>query len=134
MENNRPLGWTRLDEAKRLVEAGLDPNTADMCYQIMGNNGDRTYVSSALTFNTEDDNIPCWSLGALINMMPKWIPQDREIIRCGLNLHIMSEENNYDYALAYQVYHFSTFPTVIEAAVDMVLFLIQKGYIKKIEL
>ena len=32
MANNKPLGWTMLEEAKKLVKAGFDPNTADMYF------------------------------------------------------------------------------------------------------
>lgn len=31
----KPLGWTTIEEAKKLVEAGLDPNTADMSYNFV---------------------------------------------------------------------------------------------------
>ena len=33
-QNNRPLGWTTLEEAKQLVKVGLPIETADMHYWL----------------------------------------------------------------------------------------------------
>ena len=74
-QNNRPLGWTTVEEAQQLVEAGLSIETADMHYLNYSDND-----FSALTFPYVDTSpsirswvIPCWSLGALIKLMPKTI-------------------------------------------------------------
>lgn len=83
MKNNRPLGWTTLDEAKRLVDAGLDPNTADMGYELDTQSPRATsftqlekyfkalYVSPIYEPMTKA--YPCWSLGALLELIPKLV-------------------------------------------------------------
>lgn len=95
MENNRPLGWTTLDEAKKLVEAGLDPNTADMYYhyntvEIKGvvkyisgpelatspySEGVKTaHMLYASPMMDESDKVyPCWSIGTLLELIPKLV-------------------------------------------------------------
>lgn len=30
--NNSALGWTTIEQTKQLIGAGIDPDTADMCY------------------------------------------------------------------------------------------------------
>lgn len=84
---SRPLGWTTLEESERLLEAGLSPDTADMWYaeripkKIEGwnliQNGDAYYYLS-LEKSSENNwsidtinDIPCWSLGALMNIIKR---------------------------------------------------------------
>ena len=72
---NAQLGWTSLEQSKKLVEAGLDPNTADMMYKYIGGayeNGETKplYDLVISTDNQNDTNIPCWSLGVLIGVLP----------------------------------------------------------------
>ena len=73
------LGWTTLEQSKKLVEAGLNPNTADMYYYIDELSliyDDASYSDIVDLFNLDgmDDNLtPCWSLGALIGLMPDTI-------------------------------------------------------------
>lgn len=92
MENNRPLGWTTLEEAKLLVDAGLDPNTADMCYiakdyidgkelrwytkeTILEKYGEKAFYVEVLN-RDQTDFYPCWSLGALIEISVKITKND----------------------------------------------------------
>ena len=99
--NNRPLGWTTLEEAKQLIEAGLPVETADMHYFNYGIDYDSNEFK-ALTFPYVDTPhkvrswaIPCWSLGALIKLMPKTIsiPVD-ERSACFYNLEWQFANNN----------------------------------------
>jgi hypothetical protein len=63
----KQLGWTSIEQSKKLVEAGLDPNTADMWYH----NGEQ----NPKPYREHRDFVksPCWSLGALIGLLPKTI-------------------------------------------------------------
>jgi hypothetical protein len=65
--NERPIGWTTIDEAKRLICANVDNNTADMWYH----NGEQ----NPKPYREHRDFVksPCWSLGALFNLLPKQI-------------------------------------------------------------
>ena len=76
-KNNRPLGWTTVEESKQLVEAGLPVETADMYWAPDAD----TVVPTSYITKTDNETliptykgaIPCWSLGALLKFMPKTI-------------------------------------------------------------
>jgi hypothetical protein len=69
---------TNIKQSKKLIELGIDVNTADMCYyydhswsnehieipKIWDNNYEQFIPES------EEDDIPAWSLTALMNMLP----------------------------------------------------------------
>jgi hypothetical protein len=83
-QNNRPLGWTTLEESKQLVEAGLPVETADM-YQAPDAG---TVVPTPYITKTDDETlipaykgaIPCWSLGALTQRLPRTIEQEYNLL------------------------------------------------------
>lgn len=52
---------TSIEQSKKLIELGIDVNTADMCWQ---NN------EFPIGFN-DDDAFPAWSLSILFKMLPK---------------------------------------------------------------
>lgn len=77
MKNN--LGWTTIEQSKKLIKAGLDIETADMYYCTTTLTG-KEYFDTPMC--GKDDNscpeeftpsIPCWSLGRLIDLMPRTI-------------------------------------------------------------
>ena len=66
---------TSIEESKRLLGLGIDPNTADMCWGRA--RGTKTWL--LFTNNAKSggywDVIPAWSLGALLDLCP----YDREV-------------------------------------------------------
>jgi len=78
------LGWTSKKQAKKLVDAGLDVNTADMAYRRFRVGSDFEWSPECVPYKNylkqDDDGCsfpvnlvkPCWSLGALINLMPNF--------------------------------------------------------------
>lgn len=68
----KQLGWTSLEQSKKLIEAGLDLNTADMLYPPLGRYGEFDTFPTICNILTVDD-MSCWSLGALIELLPKTI-------------------------------------------------------------
>lgn len=72
---NTQQGWTSIEQSKKLVEAGLDHNTADMLYEYHGNfeNDVTDYDDSPMVCKPTDEDLPCWSLEALIGLLPKTI-------------------------------------------------------------
>lgn len=145
MENNRPLGWTTLEEAKLLVDAGLDPNTADMRYEE--NNYGLLDEWVAYPFGGDIKNFdvlkkefpdsefyPCWSLGALIELMPKFV-QEKEI-EFSVNLFVSAKGGTHiEYSsfepeeVLLEIY----MNNLVEAVISMIRKLIENGYIKKHE-
>ena len=115
---------TSLEQSKKLLSLGLDPSTADMWWSrcTITDFGDNNLkVSYAVTpcnisqFKNTDKDIPCWSLTALLELMP-------------IGSHIEKKTGGY---ACYVVY---TKPleasTPIEAAFEMVCWLIKQGHIK----
>lgn len=104
--------YTSIEQSKKLLSLGLDPNTADMFYNL-----GESQIPNVIYGCNEDFKcyLLAWSLTALLELMP-------------IGSHI--EKKNSSYA-CYVVY---TKPlessTPIEAAFEMVCWLIEQGHIK----
>lgn len=138
------LGWTTLEQSKKLIEAGLDPNTADMAILK-----DNTYSNALSVFNgatfcqnyneikNKTNYIPCWSLGALLTLMPNTM-KDPLVGPVRAAYHLTLKENvynawecNYEHFSFGGLYEFPAQPTPIEAVVYTILWLLERGYIGK---
>ena len=134
--NDRPLGWTTLEESEALIKAGLNPISADMHYYVYPKEGNRAglYVGydshEALDYVRRDvyDYIPAWSFCTLWKLLPQYIEgYGLEAYRKGDNKEVIwywSEDYIEDlqtYCSDYQ----------IESVVKMVLWCLSNGYIKK---
>ena len=80
--NERPLGWTTIEESEQLIKAGLSIETADMCYSHIIRGGADSYdanpePSEELDYPYE---MPCWSLGALTQLLPRTIEQNYDLL------------------------------------------------------
>lgn len=127
---NRPLGWTTLEESKQLVEMGLPVETADMSYTW--DFDDSRYVITTIPAKdwivpkyAESTKIkqvlPCWSLGALLELIPDKITYSDFKIKD-------NDKDEYHYFIQY--YHSEVgVPcethgyTPVEAFVNMILLL-----------
>ena len=134
--------YTSIEESKKLLELGLSAESADMCYIknsiLVGI--DVPFVKDK--FSKQGD-IPCWSLGALLEVMPKFIPfEDSESNpnhkHLGYNWKLTSKCLMYstfilgDYNLCHKDYiQFYYKDSPIEAAYNMVVWLLENGYTKK---
>jgi len=151
MANNNPFGWTTLEQAKKLVEIGVDPITADMMYvRKVTPFGCSNYTVECTSYKyanlVPDDEIesnPCWSLGALENMLPTDIstgdePQNKYELR--YRKHKITE-NHCVYQLAYgndkgssmewhDMINTAERDTMIEAVCDMLFWLLANNHIK----
>lgn len=73
---------TTFEQSKRLLELGLNPETADMCFfrstdEDVENPYTRLVVDDYMINTLEDDdNIPAWSLHRLIELCPEYINID----------------------------------------------------------
>jgi len=71
-----PLGWTTLEQSKALIEAGLNPETADMNH-YKKIDGWVTLPKGEINYGGFE-MVPCWSTGALIELLPKYIKSGKE--------------------------------------------------------
>lgn len=68
--------FTDIEQSKKLSKI-LPIESADMCYRIVAYNPNDTHVYRPYCFvGTLESDIPCWSLAALLNIMPKHIKQN----------------------------------------------------------
>lgn len=65
--------FTSIEQSKKLIELGIDPNTADMCYQYVKFDKENEIQYFASLSLPKKNDIPCWSTGALLNLLPKTI-------------------------------------------------------------
>lgn len=82
--------YTTIEESKRLIEAGLDVNTADMCYDLYEDDttiplDKRTPLCCSINeLEVKEYLMPCWSLAALLNI----------INQNNITYHLYSDFNN----------------------------------------
>lgn len=122
----RPLGWTTLEESKRLLDAGLSPDTADM-YSWCG----RDIRIGGYKVQDKEFDIPCWSLGNLISLLPEVI-----YIHNGGNYFLAMNNKSIQYYSKENYKHEIYFESVItqvliESVVNLIIYLLEQGYIKK---
>ena len=136
-KNNRPLGWTTVEEAQQLVKTGLPVETADMHYLNYSDN-----EFNALTFPYVDTSpsirtwvIPCWSLGALLELIPAEITySDFKPFKLGIFKDDNKDECHY-FIQYYPLYEGGVFceacgHTLVKASINMILYLLNNKFIK----
>ena len=130
--------YTTIEQSKHLLELGLNLNTADMLWEQ--HNREEPYVTIKL-WTTKGKSIgahilPCWSLGALLEVMPKSIT-DEYTSKGWLGMCLLYY-SSWRWIVYYTnddvdspAIHEEKGDTLIEAAYNMVCWLIEQGYIKK---
>ena len=81
---------TTIEQSKKLIEAGLDQETADMKYvSIFSFTGTNQYVLDirSIVENFDEDDIPAWSLSSLIEISNNcgWCGDTFEVGNCTAN-------------------------------------------------
>ena len=125
--------YTSIEQSKRLIELGLGFNTADMSYPRELYLGESEYpVVIADDFKVDwTKALPCWSVAALLELMPKQIIYEEE----SCSPILLSYKNDW-YACIYvnKYMEFAFDPigdreTAIEACYEMVCWLLENKYI-----
>lgn len=130
------LGWTSLEQAKKLVEAGLDVKTADMSYTVASITIAEYKISCKPYTQLEsywfDFSIPCWSLGVLISMLPK--EHFKKDVFYNIKLGINSLMYQYHDSEGYSFKKSPAFvdkTNLIGNVVDALIWCYRQGWIKK---
>ena len=143
--------YTTIEQSKKLLELGLSPETADMYYKYVLPHSDKLHhvpnlgePTDALSWynkgytlggknkpmTLEEFCIPCWSFGALLDIMPKEdvkpFEDSNPFVGYGNGLYRCVYLNG-DWESSHQTMG----DTPIEAAYNMVVWLLENGYIKK---
>ena len=140
MNTEQPLGWTTIEQSRQLLEVGLDPETSDMFYLGLGGITDYVEEPTVGKYKIFPDRVdlPCWSLGKLLDLMPKGIETKKPKNLYFLNIFPASNgvgyatNNKYGDFVFLEIFKGSQYTTtLIEHVVSMVCWLLEKGYIKK---
>lgn len=131
---------TSLDQSKKLMELGLDTNTADMFYaEVLGKDGSvdaPCHVISTRGYDKFGDMkeyenrfvkfIPAWSLSVLMGLMPTTIQVNDTSFSLGSEISQEGYSFGYDYDQGKLVF---TKDHPIDAAVEMIGWLLENGKI-----
>lgn len=145
------IHYTTIEQSKHLIELGLSAETADKYYKYVMPKSDKLHhvptlgepVESLKWYNRgytigglnkplslEEFCVPCWSLGALLDVMPK-------LPRVEFNLVLPGVDGEPPYVAFddcrenHQVHLNFEGSTPLEAAYNTVCWLLENGYIKK---
>ena len=135
--------YTTIEQSKKLIELGLSAESADMEYIAQYGSDDEYFEPAVFKIETEIDSdypepvtLPCWSLGALLEVMPLYLYDEDD------DFYMMAlDHNSNGWNVSYggeDEYDFIRFAdeggkTPIEAAYNMVVWLLENGYIEKRE-
>ena len=143
--------YTTIEQSKKLLELRLNPETADMAHIVKRNDCRESWelaaedpgnVYTGLKYSIgmclSDYALPCWSLGALLEVMPEQITySDFKPFLLGLFKGNKEEHSKYGH---YWIQYFATDSggahvqtnghSPIEAAYSMVVWLLENEYIK----
>ena len=142
----RHNGWTTIDESRMLLDAGLDPSTADMRYEYDYRDDSKerewslvpgrsiSVVKRLFSFRT-GHVVPCWSLGALLDLFPT-----ANESRTDEYVNIQRRMKSKYYPESWHLYfigpvdrklHFVDEAVFIEGVVKMMVLCIEHGLVKK---
>ena len=115
---------TDLKQSRKLVELGIEPNTADMYFEpSVGFRTEPSEIKVGDIKYAHPRSVPAWSLSALLELMPITC----DVIKDFHNLYYCSNkfaDNSFDN------WHLTTAcKTSIDAAYEMVCWLVKNGYI-----
>ena len=128
--------FTSIEQGRDLLNAGLDPNTADMRYFRI----DDEYFADLNPYKQSAEKTktpPCWSMARLIALLPETIvvnPNSR--LRKRFNLEITKLES-WRYAVGYYcgvypnqktVKEFDCMDSPLDALVDLLAWVMLEGY------
>lgn len=137
--------YTSVEQSKKLIELGLDPESADMCYHfpdIQEHNYALCLPWEKVHLTEKENSLPCWSVGALFDLFP--IFTEPTAFSCKVSVptihHLSNEyeiiyEGDYEFPMIISdniasVVSFKR-GNLIDACYEMVVWLLENGYIKK---
>lgn len=75
---------TTIEESKKLIELGVDASTADMMWKYNSDKKEYYYKPAIIPYTFFND-IPSWSLSALLELIPPYLGDFNEGIDFGLS-------------------------------------------------
>ena len=134
-QNDAPTGWCSLEECKLLYDAGLNPNTADMCWGVDLDDKDsfsyncNPFPMPWKDYTSRDYYLPCWSLGALLMWIKRLDTKKYEHI-LNFDTNLISYEAATDEVID-KILHYEYGINIVDACVKMLLWHLKEGHIVK---
>lgn len=138
------MNYTSIEQVKHLLELGLNSSTADMFYPWHIADEEDTFEDGYLLDTPmigkygSRGTIPCWSLTALLELMPPYLFEwergiDLNIYRNlnGKGWHVSYMPNNINDMQKDKFRQITNGDTLMDAAYNMVCWLVEQGFIKK---
>ena len=130
------IGYTTIEQSKKLVELGIDVDTADMHYDEYDVNVDNLPEKGIEVFPTVNKHknaeykLPCWSTEALLKLLPREINRTDNYILDNILVYpnkgyCISYRNLSNYENKEQI--MSVSDTLLECAYEMIVKLKEKG-------
>ena len=120
---------TSIEQSKKLLEIGIDVNTADMYWWY--NTEEKRYEASLIDYAfISDMDIPAWSLSALLSIIPKHIGDSvfrMDMGETDINLWF----DDLSSRTVDEILPDITKENFVDAAFEMICWLLENGYIKK---
>lgn len=127
------MNYTTIEQSKHLLELGLCPDSADMIYYEHKFTGALTALNGKAEC-TEYKNctgdihvIPCWSVGALLEIIWKSLPSVMIIPGSRFDIEPQYWCTTDNEEICYDTDYYAS---AIEALYDMICWLLQNNYIK----
>ena len=123
---------TSIEQSKRLIELGIDANSADMVYH---KNLEGTYNLRVVN-NILEYDIPAWSLSALLELMPSYLFEFER----GIDLNLYPSINRKVWLCSYMPNVIENMKTdkfkqithadnLVDAAYEMIIWLKENNYL-----
>ena len=137
------MNYTSIEQSKKLLELGLSVKTADMVYLKYADSdnpaprfdGCAPIILMDIPIDEIDcETLPCWSLGALLEMIPDKIEYVGSECDLSLAKDWISYEGygTYDASYTVQPMIFKDKP-LVDLLFESIIWLLENGYIKKEE-
>jgi len=126
---------TDIEQSKKLIELGVDANTADMCHRYRWSNN--SFINLPCAEKAREPitgDIPAWSLSALLELIPPYLGEFGEGIDFGFGKAMNGKWYSAHYLQYFQNGDVDSVKTVtgdtaVDAAFEMVVWLKENGKI-----
>lgn len=121
---------TSIEQSKKLIELGIDVNTADMFWDTAEPNERRKPLVGPVSdyCDMEDWAVPAWSLTVLLSILPLHLIVNGDVYKFGMSKGF--NKNGETYAIKYSIFnttfylHLTNFyNNPIEACIEMIVWL-----------
>jgi len=130
---------TDVQQSKKLLELGLSADTADMFYFSIGLMPPIKINVGKIQENVVESKrcwaVPCWSLSTLLELMPKLYEEEDNPDDDGCQPNLCKGWDNDKWHIVYRssIYITQWHDNPLDAAFEMVCWLLEQGHIKKEE-